>query len=303
MKLNPKDLESLSEMAVRAARRAESIIQAAQTDTLTVEQKTTGSSLASQVVTEVDRASQEAILDVLQPTCSTFDLALLTEETEDDQSRFEKDFFWCIDPLDGTLPFIEGRPGYAVSIALVSRDAEAVIGVILDPSRQRCFKAVKDQGVELNGSAWKPPSPDADADMLTIITDRSFRKDARRPAALKGLEKAASDLGLQGIHETYFGGSVINACSVFDHQPACYFKLPHVDDRGGSLWDYAAAACLFREAGFTVHDLFGQPLDLNRRETTFMNHRGFLYASSSAIARKMLELMKGLPGSEHETPA
>ena len=88
---------------------------------IAVEKKQGGTSYASQVVTEVDRACETAILSHLLPTCQEFDLALLSEETEDDGSRFEEDFFWCIDPMDGTLPFINKQPGFSVSIALVAK--------------------------------------------------------------------------------------------------------------------------------------------------------------------------------------
>ena len=50
-----------------------------------------------------------------------YDFGILTEETPDNGSRLVKDYFWCVDPLDGTLPFTEGTPGYSVSIALVSK--------------------------------------------------------------------------------------------------------------------------------------------------------------------------------------
>ena len=50
--------------------------------------------------------------------------------------RLELNYFWCIDPLDGTLPFIEGKVGYAVSIGLVSRDGTPLIGVVCDPYHQ-----------------------------------------------------------------------------------------------------------------------------------------------------------------------
>ena len=43
-----------------------------------------GTSLASKVVTEVDKACEKAILTHLLPTCETFDLALLSEESEDE---------------------------------------------------------------------------------------------------------------------------------------------------------------------------------------------------------------------------
>ena len=74
---------------------------------IVVKNKPSGSSRASQIVTEVDLMSQEMILKHIHPTCEEYDLGLLIEESNDDLSRFEKDYFWCIDPLDGTLPFVE----------------------------------------------------------------------------------------------------------------------------------------------------------------------------------------------------
>ena len=117
------DVSQLSKIAIKAARAAGKIIQQHMNKTVSVEIKTGGTSYASQVVTAVDKACETAILAHLLPTCDEFDLALLSEETEDDERRFEKAFFWCIDPMDGTLAFINKRSGFSVSIALIANEA------------------------------------------------------------------------------------------------------------------------------------------------------------------------------------
>ena len=114
------DLQSLAETAVAAARSAGRIISKYSNQEIEVEHKDGGHSYASQVVTEVDRKAQDAILEILNSASDEYDFALLTEESEDDLSRFEKEYFWCIDPLDGTLPFTRKEPGYSVSIALLA---------------------------------------------------------------------------------------------------------------------------------------------------------------------------------------
>ena len=81
----------------------------------------------------------------------------------------------------------------------------------------------------------------------------------------------------------------MNACWVLEHAPACYFKFPKQAEGGGSLWDYAATACILTEAGLHVSDIHGQKLDLNRGESTFMNHRGILYASDEKIADHIMK--------------
>ena len=116
------DLPELTKQAVQSAREAGELIRSYQDREVDVLHKEGGDTYASQVVTEVDRKAQDAILRILGTSCEEFDLAVLTEESEDDRSRFEKEFFWCIDPMDGTLPFIRKEPGYSVSIALVAKD-------------------------------------------------------------------------------------------------------------------------------------------------------------------------------------
>ncbi len=56
-----------------------------------------------------------------------------------------------------------------------------------------------------------------------------------------------------------------------------------LEEGGGSLWDYAATACLFEEMGSFARDSFGEILDLNSRDSLFMNRKGVLFASHKEI--------------------
>jgi len=99
------------------------------------------------------------------------------------------------------------------------------------------------------------------------------------------LETIAEERGLNGLHSILHGGAAMNACWVLENAPACYFKFPKAQAGGGSLWDYAATACIFQEAGAIATDISGAPLDLNRLDSTFMNHRGILFATDSDLAK------------------
>ena len=295
MKLSADDLHLLSQCAISVAYQAGHLISKYTHCQVSVENKTAGASLASQVVTEVDLLSQEIILQTLMPTCDIFDLALLTEESTDDQSRLEKDFFWCIDPLDGTLPFVESTPGYAVSIALVSRCGTPQIGVIYDPVEQTLYHAIKGFGAFRNGKHWKPePSYASPKQSMTFITDRSFLHHSLFNKCVAELKHMATEIGCNGLSIIQHGGAAMNACWVLKKMPACYFKFPKPQAGGGSLWDYAATACLFLETGAAASDIYGEPLDLNRPDSTFMNHRGVIYASDSDMARRVMDIYKNL---------
>ena len=166
------DLIHLNTIAVKAALSAGKVIQQYINKDVLVEQKMVGTSHASQVVTVVDRKCETAILSHLLPTCDEFDLALLSEETVDDGSRFEKDFFWCIDPMDGTLPFINKQPGFSVSIALIAKDGTPYIGVVYDPDTDTLYYAIKEKGAYKNDSLWEIENTN---NHLTYLTDRRLK--------------------------------------------------------------------------------------------------------------------------------
>jgi fructose-1,6-bisphosphatase/inositol monophosphatase family enzyme len=254
MKLNIDELQVLTKIAINAAIKAGSFIRGYTKKEIDVQYKDTGFNLSSQVVTEVDLKSQDIILKYLLPTCESYQLGLLTEECVDDGSRFEKDYFWCIDPLDGTLPFIESIDGYSVSIALVACDGTSYIGVIYDPVTQTLYHAVKGVGAFRNSKSW----------IMVSENNESFE-----------------------IVDS--GGAVINACWVLEKEPACFYKEPKVEKGGGCLWDYAATACLFEEIGAWVSDIYGNPLDLNNKDSVFMNRNGVLYATSRKIAKQFIK--------------
>lgn len=286
MKLSGAELTELADLAIGAATAAGEMI--ARSRPKDIEYKSTGGSLASQVVTEVDRRSEAIILEKLSPTFQRFELGLLTEEQPDDGGRLTADYFWCIDPIDGTLPFIEGTPGYAVSIALVCRDGTPTIGVAYDPVGETVIHAIAGAGMFRNGRRWVPPS--SNATVLSLFTDKSFLSSEGRSHITTALEEVARDMGLTGLHVDASAGAVMNACKVLENPLACYLKLPKLDG-GGSLWDYAATACLFSEVGAVATDIDGQRFELNRADSTLMCHRGILFATNEMLAQRIRVLL------------
>lgn len=267
-------LPALKKIAIEAAYAAGRIIKTYMDEEVSFEEKDGGVNYASQVVTKVDKECEEEILSHLLPTCEKYDVALLTEETEDDGSRFEKDYFWCVDPIDGTLAFIRKEPDFSVSIALVSRDGDPVIGVIYDPSTETMYHGAKGHGVYRNDEHWEIPAPN---DHLTHVTDKPLEKTSRPEDMSQLLKNKVNELGLSGLKVIQGGGSVLNAINVLNNPPANMIKHPKKEVGGGSLWDFASTACLFHELGFRATNFEGKPLDLNRKDSTFMHHEGVYY--------------------------
>ncbi|MFS4483650.1 3'(2'),5'-bisphosphate nucleotidase CysQ family protein [Hyunsoonleella sp. 2307UL5-6] len=268
------DLQYLATIAIEAALSAGEVIQKHLNDDIIVEQKEGGNTYASQVVTKVDRECETIILSHLKPTCKAFDIGLLSEETEDDGSRFKKDFFWCIDPLDGTLAFINKHPGFSVSIALIAKDGTPLIGIVFDPSTETLYHAIKGHGVYRNKMTWTIKNTN---NYLTYFTDKTL-KDTPKSAEIQNiLNTHKADLELKGIKEISGKGAVMCAISVLENGPACFLKFPKTETGGGSIWDYAATACIYEELNLTATNFNGEPLNLNKTDGTFMNNKGVYY--------------------------
>jgi myo-inositol-1(or 4)-monophosphatase len=291
--MNKLDLEKLSQQAIDAARAAGTVINAHRHLNIKVQHKAAGNSAASQVVTEVDHKAQAVILDILQPTCIEFNLALVTEESPDDGLRQEKAAFWCIDPMDGTLAFINNTHGFSVSIALVARNGKPLIGVVYDPVEEDLYHAIDGSGAYKNRQLIHVPELDPNRPLI-MHTDFSFEAHPWFDKTSTGLQHIAQSLRLKGAAIKFKTGAAMNACNILQEPNSCYFKYPRKGNSGGSIWDFAATACLFNEAGAIASDIFGQPMELNRIGSTYMNHRGSLYAGQKKLADEIIELYKKL---------
>ena len=269
-------LQNLCDVAREAAVSAGRYIQSQFDQEYKKGHKAGGDSLASQVVTAVDIKAQEIILEGLNKSIETYDLGLLTEESADDHSRAEKAYFWCIDPMDGTLPFTEHRSGYAVSIALITQSGDPVVGVAYIPDLEACYTAVKGSGVYLNDQPFvreKPADP-----TIHFYMDQSFLAETYIDTIKQQFETRYTRVR----YHSDFGG-VRNAIGVMSSARGCYFKLPRERKGCGSIWDYAATRLFMEELGLCVSTFGGDTLHLNRPSTTFMNETGILYATDEEL--------------------
>ena len=289
MKLTESDFEYLYELAKTAARKAGVYIRSRAGGFGLAQTKASGDTPASQVVTEVDIESQRIILDVLSGSIDRYALGLLTEESVDDSSRLQSDYFWCVDPLDGTLSFVEGKPGYSVSIALVSKAGRAVIGVIYDPIKDVTYHAKKDSGAYQDQQLIEPAAS-VNGSSLYWLMDRSMKSVLDFSSVEKGVERIAERAGLAGVIPIDYVGAALNAAWVTQNPAAIYFKLPKPTDGGGSFWDFAASSCLLEEWGQAATDIHGAPLDLNRKDGTFMNKKGVIYSSNRELGEAVRQL-------------
>jgi myo-inositol-1(or 4)-monophosphatase len=101
-------------------------------------------------VTEADLAIDTFLKDELRSQRT--DYGWLSEESLDDPARLEASRIFVVDPIDGTVAFMKGRPHFTICAAVVE-DTRPVAGVVFNPAADECFTAALGQGAFLNGDA------------------------------------------------------------------------------------------------------------------------------------------------------
>ena len=226
-------------IAVRAARKAGSVINRASLDGAGLEVR---SKHQNDFVTRVDTAAEEAILDVVRKAYP--DHAILAEESGAAEGRAE--YQWIIDPLDGTTNFIHGFPQYCVSIAIRRRD-ELAHGVVYDPNRNELFTASKGSGAYLNDRRIRVSKCLRLGDAL-VGTGFPFREGARIDLYSNQLKDIMQKCA--GVRRA--GAAALDLAYVACGRLDAFWEL------GLSPWDMAAGALLIQEAGGLVADLSGE---------------------------------------------
>ena len=243
-------------VAVKAARAAGAIINRAALD---VEAVRVSQKQANDFVTEVDHASEAAIIDTLHGAYPGH--GFLAEESGSERGAKDSEFVWIIDPLDGTTNFIHGFPVYCVSIAL-SVKGRIEQAVIYDPTRNDLFTATRGRGAYLNDRRIRV-SKRAELRQCLLSTGFPFRPgDDFQQYLLMMAEVMQRTTGLRRP-----GAAALDLAYVAAGFSDGFFE------KGLKPWDCAAGSLLITEAGGLVGNFTGEADFLHQQECMAANPR------------------------------
>ena len=211
----------------------------------------------SSPVTEADRAAELIILAALARAAPGVPV-IAEEEVAAGRIPAHDDFYFLVDPLDGTKEFVRGGDDYTVNIGLVAQGTPR-LGVVYSPARRTMHAGLVGSG------AWR----ERDGARQAIAT----RAPAQPPVAVASkshfnqatadyLEQAASGCGHVAI------GSSLKFCIVAEGKADIYPRLSPTSE-----WDTAAGHAVLLAAGGRVDGPDGAPLRYGKR--AFVN-RGFV---------------------------
>jgi myo-inositol-1(or 4)-monophosphatase len=227
-------------VAVRAARRASSVIMDAARD---LRRLPTFSREHGEIVAAANQDAQNAIVATISAAFP--DHAVQGQDSgELKGAAAGSDYKWMVDPLDGSSNFIHGFPYFAVSIALANA-GEPTHAAVLDPVRDELFTAVRGKGAQLNSVAIRVSACTRLEDAL-VGTVFPTRKSSRLHGYLPVLNALMGRCGMRRA----------GSCAL-DLAQLAAGRLDGFWVMSMRPWGLAAGALLVREAGGRVGDLSG----------------------------------------------
>ena len=197
---------------------------------------------ATDLVTIADEESERALgprLMALLPGSKVVGEEAVAADPESLAGLLRHDPIWIIDPIDGTVNFVNGSPAFASIIALVSQ-GETVLGWIHDPLSGRTLWAEKGKG------CWRRP-PKA------LSTPRDARvlipEDVKRAGVdLKSLNAALYNREFAGA-KGHFARNVRQGSAAHDYWALAEGRLHVSGYKNLKPWDHAAGLLIHAEAG------------------------------------------------------
>ncbi len=185
-------------------------------------------------VTSADKRTEKIIIDELQKAHPEY--GIISEERGIINKSNIKNR-WIIDPIDGTLNFLNGIPQFAISIGYEENN-EIKCGVIFNPIMNEMYYAEKGNGAFLNNSRMRVSNKKRLEDALLVtggpkqaskLKDKIFSeyvKVSRKVSSVRKFGSASLDIAYV-------------ACGRFD----AYWQ------REINYWDIAAGIIILKEAG------------------------------------------------------
>ena len=217
------------------------------------------------IVTDADMAAEVALGDILRELFP--DDGIVSEEMLRVDSH--SGAWWLLDPIDGTVNYMNGDRCWGISLARRLNDV-IVMSLVLFPELQQTFFAVRGQGAFCNGERLAVGSR-SDLNLSVVATRFGMSKEdrVREYEVLGKLLDTARDIRRTG-------------CTSLDIAQVAAGVVDAYVGRGLGLWDAAPGALLIEEAGGQWGDWSGEP----RLETA-----SFL-GGNSTLFRQLVDMVQ-----------
>lgn len=200
-----------------------------------------------QPVTDCDLAVDHFLSQHLRSARPSY--GWLSEETADDPARQNAETVFIVDPIDGTVAFLKGRPHFTICAATVTAGVPAA-GAVYNPVTGECFTASAGNGAKLNGK----PIHVSTREMLEGCRILGPKTTLIDPPPTLAPSVPWPHMQVETRNSVAYR-LVLVACGAFDATVALSSK---------SDWDLAAADVIVKESGGCITTHTGATLGYNR---------------------------------------
>ncbi len=208
-------------------------------------------------VTEADLASNKIIRKILSPFK---EIAWLSEEDKDEESRLDKEYLFIIDPLDGTQDFVNHDDEFGINIALV-KDHRPIASVVGIPAKNAYSYAIKDKGAYyVENEKEERLHVSTRRENLIMVQSKTHNLESEEEIIHKNKDRISKVL--------YLGAST-KAVSIAKGEADCSIRFTDKTKE----WDTCAPELIVLEAGGIFLDSKLRPFTYNRKDV--YNHDGY----------------------------
>lgn len=189
-------------------------------------------------LTQADRESNEIICNFLKKTYSN--IPIISEENKEIDYDIRKswEYYWCIDPIDGTKEFIKKNDEFTVNIALIYKNIP-VLGVVYAPALGDIYWAKKGKGAYKNNQKLPLYTNTNPSKKLIVVTSKSHLSFET--------QQFVDNLSAKEVKQISIGSS-LKLCMIAVGEADIYPRLSPTME-----WDTAAADAIVREAGMMTY--------------------------------------------------
>jgi len=218
------------------------------------------------LVTQIDRLSEEVILRELRDACPDCDVLAEESGASDKGSSLR----WIIDPLDGTTNYAHGFPWFAVSIAL-EVSGTIHVRVVYQPVLDELFTCIRGKGAWLNGKK-------------IMVSGRQPLKNCLLATGFPYDRTASNENNFDNFVQFQLAARAVRraGAAALDLAYVAAGRLDGFWECKLSPWDVAAGRLLVEEAGGTVTNHAGEPYSIT-------DHR--VLASNGLVHQEMLRIL------------
>jgi 3'(2'), 5'-bisphosphate nucleotidase len=186
-------------------------------------------------LTEADLKANDIICNSLKKLYP--DIPILSEESREVpyKERKDWDYYWCVDPIDGTKEFVKRNGEFTVNIALIHKSIP-LLGVVYAPVLNDIYYSKEAQGAFKNGV--KLPTK-TDNEKYVIVASKSHKSGET--------QKYIDTIKTSKEKELITIGSSLKLCLVAEGIADIYPRLAPTME-----WDTAAAHAIVLESGRDV---------------------------------------------------